>query len=445
MKTQEGDPNAPEASELSRKAARLSKWLCQPWFLSVWCVLAAFGTYASMYGFRKPFTAGAYLDPATGISLKSWLVTTQVLGYMLSKFIGIRVIAEMRPERRAGMLLALIGIAEISLLLFAVTPAPYNIAWLFFNGLPLGMVFGLVLGFLEGRRQTEAFVAGLCASFILADGVTKSVGAELLRLGVAEGWMPFVAGLVFLLPLVGFVWMLSRIPAPNALDIQARSARSPMTRGERVAFIKRHGLGLAAITLAYLLVTVLRSLRADFAPEIWAALGSTMNPGVFTRSELMVALGVVVTNGLVVLIRDNRRAFFTALTLSIGGLTLAALAVIALRLGQVSGFQFMVLLGLGMYVPYVAVHTTVFERLIALTRDRGNIGYLMYLADAFGYLGYVAVMLGKQIWPVKAGFLDFFTTLTLWAAGASILSIGSAMVFFRRVRSFSPRLPDSSA
>ena len=64
--------------------------------------------------------------------------------------------------------------------------------------------------------------------------------------------------------------------------------------------------------------------------------------------------------------------------------------------GVVGPFVFMVLLGLGLYVPYVAVHTTIFGRLIAMTRDRGNIGYLMYLADAFGYLGYVAVMIGKN-------------------------------------------------
>ena len=57
---------------------------------------------------------------------------------------------------------------EVALLLFALVPAPYNFGCLFLNGLPLGMVFGLVLSFLEGRRLTEALAAGLCASFIVA-------------------------------------------------------------------------------------------------------------------------------------------------------------------------------------------------------------------------------------------------------------------------------------
>jgi hypothetical protein len=81
----------------------------------------------------------------------------------------------------------------------------------------------------------------------------------------------------------------------------------------------------------------------------------------------------------------------------------------------------MVLLGLGLYLPYVAVHTTIFERLIAMTRDRGNIGYLMYLADAFGYLGYVCVMVAKNLWPMQDNFLDFFVLTSCVVASASLV------------------------
>ncbi len=422
----------PKAADGSPEAVRLP-WLANPWLLSAWCVLAAFGTYACMYGFRKPFTAGTYIDSATGLSFKTWLVTAQVLGYTLSKFIGIRVIAEMRPERRVAVLLGLIAIAELALLCFALTPPPFNAAWLFLNGLPLGMVFGLVLGFLEGRRLTEAFVAGLCASFILADGVTKSVGAQLLEFGVPEPWMPVTAGLVFLLPLLGFVWMLQHIPAPTAIDVAARSERAPMLRQERGAFLRRHGLGLGLILMVYLLVTIVRSLRADFAPELWSALGITGQPSLFTRSEFWVALGVVAANGLAVLVRDNRQAFFTALATSAAGLLLVALSILGFRAGWFTAFPFMVLLGLGMYVPYVAVHTTLFERLIALTRDRANIGYLMYLADAFGYLGYVAVMLGRRWWQVEGGFLRFFNQASLALAMVSLVALAGAAWFFRSV------------
>lgn len=402
------------------------------WFLSTWCVIAAFGTYACMYGFRKPFTAGTYTHEGFAVGFKTWLVLAQVLGYTISKFIGIKVIAEMAPSRRAVTLLGLVGFAEVALLLFGLIPSPYNIACLFLNGLPLGMVFGLVLGFLEGRKMTEAFTSGLCASFIFADGFTKSVGKALLDAGVSDRWMPACAGLIFLLPLAGFVWMLRRIPAPNAEDVAARSERAPMNRAERWAMFWRYAPGLTTITLAYLLVTVLRSIRADFAPEIWAGLGAQVDAGLFTRSETWVAVGVLLVNGLVVLVRDNRKAFFLALSIALAGLSLIGVALIAHKAGALSPFAFMVLVGFGLYLPYVGVQTTIFERLIAMTRERGNIGYLVYLADSSGYLGYVTVMVGRNFFNVKGDVLSLFTTTSWVVTVASSLAVIGALIFFRR-------------
>ncbi len=53
-----------------------------------------------MYGFRKPYTVGTYNNIFfLGISYKVCLVIAQVLGYMCSKFYGIKFIAEMKPEK----------------------------------------------------------------------------------------------------------------------------------------------------------------------------------------------------------------------------------------------------------------------------------------------------------------------------------------------------------
>jgi hypothetical protein len=380
-------------------------------------VVAAFGAYFCMYAFRKPFTAASYSDVEVfGLGYKPLLVTAQVLGYTLSKFLGIKFIAEVSPHRRAALLLALVAIAEFSLLLFALTPTPFNLIWLFCNGVPLGVVFGLVLGFLEGRRHTEALAAGLCSSFIVADGVTKSVGAELLAQDVSEYWMPFFAGLLFTPPLVLFTWMLSRIPRPSQHDIAARSERSPMNAAERWAFFRRYAIGLVLLVLVYLLITILRSVRADFAPEIWAGLQTTIPPGTYARSEIAVAAGVLVLTGSMVTIHNNRRAFFTGLALAFLGVVIVGLALVALREGAISPFWFMVMHGVGLYLPYIAVHTTIFERLIAMTRDRGNIGYLMYLADSFGYLGYVGVLLARNAVGRVEDFLTFFVALSWFIA-----------------------------
>jgi hypothetical protein len=244
--------------------------------------------------------------------------------------------------------------------------------------------------------------------------------------------MPAVAGLVFLPPLLASVGMLGRIPPPDDRDVAARSDRPPMSRDDRLAALRRHGLGLAAVVAAYFLVTIARSLRADFAPEIWRGLGVEVAPALYARSEVLVALIVLVANGLAILVADNRRAFFGAIGVAMFGAFLMLVALTAQQQGSIGGFPFMVLLGTGLYLPYVAVHTTIFERLLAMTRDRANLGFLMYVADSAGYLGYVLLMLSRGLMPSGSGFLRFFET-TCWVIGVlTLVSLAMGGSYFAR-------------
>ena len=105
----------------------LASWLgrASPAAFTVFASLAGFATYFSMYAFRKPFAAASF-DHIEGwhfiLDFKITIVIAQVMGYATSKFIGIKVIAEMRPAGRARAILALIGLSWIALVLFAVAP-----------------------------------------------------------------------------------------------------------------------------------------------------------------------------------------------------------------------------------------------------------------------------------------------------------------------------------
>jgi len=417
----------------------MQRWQERPAVVAAWGMLAAFGTYACMYGFRKPFAAGSWEGAEFGPGLKASLVTAQTLGYALSKWIGIGFVSGLAPARRVGALLALVGMAEVALVMAGLLPRPWNIACLFLNGLPLGMVFGLVLGFLEGRRMTEALVAGLCASFILADGFAKSVGAQLLAMGVAERWMPATAGLLFAPPLVGFAWLLKSMPPPTAADVAARQARTPMDAGQRRVFLRRNGWVVGWVVAAYAMITVLRGLRADFAPELWTALGYPGQPSVFTRSEVWVALGVLMANAVAVRWHDNTAAFRYGLGISLGGVALVMGALAGKTWGDLEGFLFMVLLGLGLYLPYVAVHTTLLERLVARAEDRANLGFVMYLADAGGYVAYAAVLLLRGRGTGATVSLGAFSTLTWWLAGVAALAFGMVGWLMRTSATREPR------
>ena len=251
--------------------------------------------------------------------------------------------------------------------------------------------------------------------------------------------MPCIAGLIALVPMAVFVWMLAKVRPPSAADVAQRSARAPMDAHQRWQFFRAHALGLIALVVMFVLITVLRSIRSDYAAEIWSGLlGEKVAtpPQVFTSSEIVVALMVMVGNGLCFLIKDNRRAFFAGLAIGGFGTALVVAAVAGLHFGLLDGFAFMVLAGIGLYLPYVAIHTTIFERLIAMTRDRGNLGYLMYLADSFGYLGYGLFMLfGKPLFgrsDIQYLFaLNFFAGTSLVMALISLACIILAATYFR--------------
>lgn len=394
---------------------------------------AAFVVYFCVYGLRKPFTAGSYeAGGAWGLGFKEFIVLAQVAGYTFSKFLGVRVVAEVPARRRIPLLLVLVAAAEAGLVAFGMLPRPWAAAGLFLNGLALGMTFGLVFAFLEGRRSTEALAAGLCTSFIIADGAMKSVGALLLERGVSETWMPAVAGGVFAGPLAVAAAVLACTPPPSSADRAARSARTSIDRGERRAIFVRHATGLSLIVVVYLVVTVLRSVRADFAPQLWAGLGVEVPPRLYTISEFLVALGVIGVNGLSVLVHGNRRAFLASLGVCMAG----ALLLVATLLGRMAGFvppvAFMVMVGLALYIPYVAIHTTVFERFFAVTRERGNVGYLLYVADSLGYLGYVAVLCLRFSGIGGVGSLAVFVPLCWVAVVVMMIALIWAVADFVR-------------
>jgi hypothetical protein len=152
--------------------------------LALWAISAAFTAYFCMYAFRKPFAAAPFEGEAFGLQLKIALVLSQVIGYALSKFIGIRLVSETPARRRAITLIALIALAELALVTFGLAGPRGKVVAMFFNGLPLGAVWGLVFAFLEGRRTTELLGAGLSASYIVASCVVKGVGTELMELGI---------------------------------------------------------------------------------------------------------------------------------------------------------------------------------------------------------------------------------------------------------------------
>ena len=408
---------------------------------ALYCMCGAFTTYCSMYAFRKPFTAGMY----EGLSLwdidyKIVLITTQVLGYMLSKFMGIKWVSEMTPNRRMGSILWLIGMAWASLLLFGLLPHPYNFILLFFNGLPLGMIWGIVFAFLEGRRNTELLGAAMATSFVVASGLVKGVGRYLVEhMDITEFWMPFVTGLLFVPSLLFGVYLLGKIPPPNAADMAHRTERVPMDSGQRRAFFKRFSLGIIWMVALYVALTIFRDVRDNFAVELWTLLGYTNVPRALILAEIPIALGVFAICAAMVYIQNNQTAFFANLgIIGLGGLLLMVTTLL-FKNQFLSPVLWMILVGFAMYLSYISYHTMLFERWIALFKYRSNIGFLMYLADAFGYLGSVGILFYKNFGQQRVDWLSFVLALSYGVGGLTILlAVVAAGYFARALKNSAP-------
>lgn len=399
---------------------------------SLFGMAAGFITYCSMYAFRKPFSAGVYADLVLwGIDYKIILISTQVLGYTLSKFIGIKVVSEMPAHQRIGSILVLMGISWAALLAFAITPYPYNFGWLFVNGLPLGMIWGLVFAFLEGRRNTELLGAAMSISFIVASGLVKATGKYLITAwGVSEFWMPFGVGLLFVPFLLLGVWMLHKIPAPSAADIASRTERVPMDKTQRKAFFWAFAPGILLLIFVYIALTIFRELRDNFAVELWSLLGYPDMPQVLLTAEIPIAIGVFVIIGLMILIKNNRLAFYSNLGIIALGGFLLLLATILFQAQLLPPAAWMILAGFGMYLAYVSFHTMLFERWIAHFEYKSNIGFLMYITDACGYLGSVTVLFYKNFGSKALNWLNFMLYVSYLIGVVTILAAGVAWVYF---------------
>lgn len=398
--------------------------------------LAAFGCYTSMYAFRKAFTAGTFDgESLCGVDYKVWLVIAQVFGYMLSKFYGIRFIAELGQHGRGYKIIGLIGIAWIALFGFALVPAPYNIIFLFANGLPLGMIWGLVFSYLEGRRATEFLGAVMSVSLVFASGFVKTLARTLMEdAGVSVYWMPFCTGLLFVVPLLGCTLLLELMPLPDAQDKAMRTVRTTMGPPERRKFLHTYLPGLLLTVLAYLLFTIIRDVRDNFEVEIWADIGVT-GKSIFAQTDSAIAIAVLIMISLLIFVRNNFRAFTLIHFMIIAGCLLAGISTWLFQLGEMGNIAWMILVGLGIYMVYIPYNAIFFERMLAGFREQGNIGFVMYVADAVGYLGSVAVLGVRELGFVSLGWGRFFQQAVLSASVLGVLCVGLSLFYFRQKKS----------
>lgn len=420
--------------------------------LNAYAVGAAFAAYFCVYSLRKPFTAATYTGlyfAGTLIELKTAFVVSQILGYTMAKYLGIKWVSEARRSRRNAMLVSLIASAEFALVLFAVLPSAWKVVAIFGNGLALGLIWGLVVRYLEGRRTSDFLLAGLACSFIVASGVFKDIGRALLAgdalplLGVklpnalpalSEFWMPAAAGGLLFPFILLTLWLLDQLPEPTQEDRVARTARDPMDHTRRRQFFIQYLPGLLPLIVAYVFLTIFRDFRDNYLVDLLNQLGYeyAKNKDLMTRMELGVALGVLATMGLLVLVKDNRRGLLAVLAIVAAGFSIIGVATLLHMAGAISGFWWIALIGFGGYMSYVPYNSVLFDRLMASTHFVGTAVFAIYLADSAGYTGSVLTQLARDYLVPSVSRVEFLEYFSLLLAIVGTLTIAAGGAYFWR-------------
>jgi Family of unknown function (DUF5690) len=431
-------PAEPLMTTADQRKGRITRWLdtAPAAVFTLYAIAAAFTTYFCMYAFRKPFSAAQFEGQyflGGKFGLKTVLAISQIIGYATSKYLGIKVCSEIKPGQRALALVGLILWAQAALVGFGFAPDSFKVVAIFLNGLALGMVWGMVVGFLEGRRTSEYLLAGLSCSYIVSSGAVKTVGQRLMGdFGCSEAWMPAAVGGLFLPPFLAAVWFLNQMPPATVEDHEARTLRETMNRVHRWAFVRHFFWGLLLVLTTYFFLTAYRDFRDTFMVDIFKELNYSdrENRFILTQTDTLVAFGVMASLALLNLIRNNRRGFFAAIGLMIGGLLLVGAATVMLDRGWIDGFAWVTLIGLGSYWAYVPVGSVLFDRLIASTRVVGTAVFAIYLADSIGYTGSVGTMIVKDRFVGQMSRLDFLRNFSYFLSLVGTTLLAGSIVYF---------------
>ena len=409
---------------------KLNQFITQSTFTqTLFASITAFFTYMCFYPFRRAYTAATYEELAFfGVNFKILIITAQVLGFAVSKGLGIKYVSEMLPQNRSRNLLIMISLSWICYLFFALTPAPYNLIFIFMASLPLGMVYGTILGFLEGRKTTDLLVAVLTASFIMGSGFAKSIGKWVMTsLEVSQFWMPFVAGGIMIVPFGICVWLMGQIPPPTEEDKENRTERKPMQKADRKAFIKEFALSMTIFVFSYVLLTTFREFRDNFTPEIWKLLGYGNNSAIFTQTETPIAIVVLLMMAAMRWVQNNYKAFLIIQLLMLAGGVLIGVSTLLYQQKILSPVAWLTTLGLGVYMAYSMCNSLYFERMIAAFKKSGTVGFLITFADYYAYIGSILVLFYKNFFQKSINYLEFFIILSYCISVIYVILVALSM------------------
>jgi hypothetical protein len=172
-----------------------------------------------------------------------------------------------------------------------------------------------------------------------------------------------------------------------------------------------------------------RDLRDNFVADIWKEAGFN-NASVFTETEIPVSIILLILMSLLIGVKSNFKALQLNHFLVTIGFVIAGGSTWLYTHHVIQPFLWMVLTGLGLYLGYVPFNVMFFERKIAAIRKPANVGFLMYTADSFGYLGSMGVLLFKNYYSNNISYTGFFIQSVYIVSVTGIVFMLFSLLYF---------------
>lgn len=398
----------------------------------LWAGGAALLSYSLVYALRKPYTAAAFDGyEVFGMDYKVVVTIAQIVGYVISKYIGIKLISELKRENRLKYILGFIVLAEVSLVLFGLLPAPFNIGAMLLNGLSLGCMWGIIFSFIEGRRMTDILASLLGVSMVISSGTAKSVGLYAMNsLHISEFWMPALIGAVALpfLALLGYV--LNRLPHPTAEDVTLKSEREALNGEQRWKLFRNFMPFLSLLFIANVVLVILRDIKEDFLVNIIDV--SNYSSWMFAQVDSVVTVIILIIFGLMVLVKSNLKALNILLGLIIICMVVMGVVSFGHEQLQLNAVTWLFIQSLCLYMAYLTFQTIFFDRFIACFKIRGNVGFFIALNDFLGYTGTVLVLVMKEFLNPDINWSVFYNQMSGYVSVICLIAFVYSLIYLRQ-------------
>lgn len=401
--------------------------------LILWAGGAALLSYSLVYALRKPYTAASFEGfDFFGTDYKVAVTTIQILGYVIAKFFGIKLISELKKECRFKFFVCSAVAAEAALVGFGLLAPPFNVAAMFLNGLSLGCMWGVIFSFIEGRKVTDMLASLLGVSMVFSSGVAKSFGLFAMNeMHVGQFWMPAVIG-AFALPLLVFMgYMLKRLPHPTEEDIALRNERVTLDGNGRKRLFRSYAPILTLLFVGNFMLLVLRDIKEDFLVNILDM--SNQSSWLFAQVDTIVTLVILGIFAAFIFFRSNIRALMCLMGLVIAGCLVMTYVSLNYEALDWQPVVWLFVQSLCLYIAYLTFQTIFFDRFIACFRIRGNVGFFIAIIDFIGYMGTVALLSTKGVLNFDMEWFALYNHMAC-AVGAvcAVLFTVAAVLIYKR-------------